>query len=679
MFEKAEAEYVFIPSFISNTPNEYTTNSHFCPYVQSYPSLIRTALNLHGLNTDKLIAPVVDLRWKEKKQIKELFENVGKRIGASQKEIKKAWADAWDSQNEFYDKCKAEGKIALKEIETEKKPAILIVGRPYNTFDAGINLGLVRKIAERGHTVIPIDFLDFDPSELGPEFESLFWTYPQRIVHAMKTLRHNPHVYPVYFTNFNCGPDSFIETYADFLTGDKPLLVLGLDEHDADAGYITRIEAFLDVVKNAPRITDFPDIKIPVESDDEFKKRTIWVPQMHTVAAILGTAIFRAAGYDMRPLPLETDESYEIGRQLTSGNECLPTVVTIGALVAKLREIDAQPGEHAFFMATAAGPCRFGQYKLKHRLILNELGFGDIPILSPAAGNSYQGLPEALRKQLWSIFVASDILMKVRCKVAPYEINKGETQKVLDEEVNRLAASFEKKGNIESELLKSLERIHNVPQTGGPRKPLVGIVGEIYVRCNSFANDQVIESIERYGGEAWLAPMSEWFLYTTYLQKWRAKEDLLGIVHRGQSLVKNKYVQAVEHDFYKKAKKYVGDRVEPDIKEVVDAGAKYLPVNFEGEAILTAGRTVKFIEDGASLVVNCAPFGCMPGTITSSIFQEVQKLTGVPVVSMFYDGEGDLNSLLGVYLAQVGDRNNICEGKDAQHDKKETIQGEAHR
>ena len=73
----------------------------------------------------------------------------------------------------------------------------------------------------------------------------------------------------------------------------------------------------------------------------------------------------------------------------------------------------------------------------------------------------------------------------------------------------------------------------------------------------------------------------------------------------------------------------------------------------EGEAILTVGRAIKFIEEGVSLVVNCAPFGCMPGTITSSLFQELQNQTGVPIVNMFYDGEGDLNNLLRVYLEQV--------------------------
>lgn len=661
-FEKTDADFVLIPHTISADPNQYTTNAYFCPYVQSYPSLVKTALDLHGIDSSRLLAPVFDKRWQEKRQTKELFDKVGLALGRTRKEVARAWSAALDSQREFELACLEEGRRALEEIESEDKPAIVVVGRPYNTCDTGINLGLARKIAERGHTVIPLDFLEFDPSELGEEFGNIFWNYPQRIIHAMKRLQGEPRIFPVYFTNFNCGPDSFIETYAEFLAGEKPMLILGLDEHDADAGYITRIEAFLDVIGNAGEIDSFPRIHVPPASEEEFMRRTIWVPNMHHVGAALGAAAMRNYGYDAHVLPLETDESFETGRRLTSGNECLPTVVTIGALVSKLREVDARPGEHAFFMATASGPCRFGQYALKHRIILNALGYDDVPILSPSALNSYQGLPEALRKKIWTLFVASDILMKLRCKIAPYEEVQGETVRVLDQEVERLAGVVERGGNFEREWLNSLERLARVPRSGPP-KPLVGIVGEIYVRCNAFTNDRVIAEVERYGGEAWLAPLSEWFLYTTYLQKWRAGEDLRGLVYRGQSLVKNRYIQGVEHDLYRKASKWVSDRVEPDIESVLEAGRVYLPLNFEGEAILTAGRTVRFIEDGASLVVNCAPFGCMPGTITSAIFQDVQNRTGVPVVSMFYDGEGDLNSILGVYLAQVGDGAEAVKGR----------------
>jgi len=53
----------------------------------------------------------------------------------------------------------------------------------------------------------------------------------------------------VYLTNFSCGPDSFLLSYAEEIMGNRPLLMLELDEHGADAGYMTRVEAFFDVLR----------------------------------------------------------------------------------------------------------------------------------------------------------------------------------------------------------------------------------------------------------------------------------------------------------------------------------------------------------------------------------------------------------------------------------------------
>lgn len=84
-----------------------------------------------------------------------------------------------------------------------------------------------------------------------------------------------------------------------------------------------------------------------------------------------------------------------------------------------------------------------------------------------------------------------------------------------------------------------------------------------------------------------------------------------------------------------------------------------MPINFEGEAIITLGRAIKFAEQGASMVVNCAPFGCMPGTLTSAIFQEIQDQIGVPMVTLFYDGEPGLNERLATYLARIEPRDKV--------------------
>ena len=156
--------------------------------------------------------------------------------------------------------------------------------------------------------------------------------------------------------------------------------------------------------------------------------------------------------------------------------------------------------------------------------------------------------------------------------------------------------------------------------------------------------------IERHGGEAWLCPISEWILYTALVQRIFDTEPGRSTPLRLLSSLKNLYLFSQEKSFYRAASPLLDDRHEPPIAQVLDEGAKYLPVRFEGEAILTIGRSVYFARQGAVLVVNCAPFGCMPGTLTTAVFGELERSLGTPVVNMFYDGQGQQNKRLQVYL-----------------------------
>jgi predicted nucleotide-binding protein (sugar kinase/HSP70/actin superfamily) len=87
--------------------------------------------------------------------------------------------------------------------------------------------------------------------------------------------------------------------------------------------------------------------------------------------------------------------------------------------------------------------------------------------------------------------------------------------------------------------------------------------------------------------------------------------------------------------------------------EILNEARNYLPLDFSGESVLTVGRTILFARQGAKMVINCAPFGCMPGTISTGIFGELQAKLGIPIVNQFYDGEGDLNKKIGTYLANI--------------------------
>ena len=115
----------------------------------------------------------------------------------------------------------------------------------------------------------------------------------------------------------------------------------------------------------------------------------------------------------------------------------------------------------------------------------------------------------------------------------------------------------------------------------------------------------------------------------------------------------NMYLHKTEQSYYKIAASVLHDRHEPTMKDIVVAGAEYLPIDFVGEAILTIGRAIHFARQGASMVVNAAPFGCMPGTLSSSILLEIKEKYKIPFVSLFYDGDIDVNDKVASLLKTI--------------------------
>ena len=135
------------------------------------------------------------------------------------------------------------------KLAVEGEIAFVIVSRPYNGNDPGLNLDLVKKIRELGITPLPVDFLDLNLSSISRDYPNIYWYQGQKILSSARKIEQTDNLYPIYLTNFACGPDSFISKYFDEEI-ERPYLELQIDEHSAEAGVITRLEAFLDSIRN---------------------------------------------------------------------------------------------------------------------------------------------------------------------------------------------------------------------------------------------------------------------------------------------------------------------------------------------------------------------------------------------------------------------------------------------
>lgn len=657
-----EVDAVFLPYMIADESVPGLGQTRYCPYCEAVPALLE-ASPANG-RPGRVAAPVIDLRLSDRDNARALVTALAPWAQLRRRNAEKALAAGRAVRRRREEAMRRAGAETLAELAASGRPGLVVVGRAYNVFDDGLNQEIPELIAAAGGAVIPMEALPFRPDLLTGDYRNVFWASGQRIMSALLQVAHTPNLYAVYLSSFGCGPDSFLLSFAEAVMTGKPFLSLELDDHGSSGGYRTRVEAFMDVVRGdlAAGSTRTAAARIPDETQDPelVRKLELCFPPMHPVGARLLAAGFRSGGYNAVTLPDCDAASFAEGRRRVRGSECLPAPLTLGSFLRHTRsrqENGGPPRGTALFMPTADGPCRFGQYRALFRLILDDGGMAQTPIFSPSSENAYHGLDDRVVRRVMEGIFAGDILFKLRCRIAPYQRTRGDAEELLEHWTRRLEQAIgQPRQRLGPLLAQAGDAFARVPVRTEPR-PLVGIVGEVFVRVTPHANAQLVETIEALGGEAWLAPVGEWVLYTAWVERYRLGRHRAGLGARLGSAVKYAYLSRMEHSMYRSAGPLLARRREPPVGAVVRKGARYVPPDFEGESIITMGRTVLFAREGVSLVVNCAPFGCMHGALTTALFEQAGEEIGVPVVNVFYDGFTD-NSVLAPFLHDAVARGN---------------------
>jgi predicted nucleotide-binding protein (sugar kinase/HSP70/actin superfamily) len=519
---------------------------------------------------------------------------------------------------------------------------MILIGRPYNALDPGMNLNLHRKLRQLGVLAMPMDFLPVDQVEDLDEIKPMYWRFGQKILGVAEHVRRDPRLYGVFITNFGCGPDSFIQHFFKDRMRGKPYLEIEIDEHSSDVGAITRLEAFLDSLKNV-KVEPAPARVSPFRYRvTGALKRKIYLPPM-TDQALALVAAFQACGGEAEALPDSDEETLELGRRLTSGKECYPLILTTGDLAKLVQRPDFQADKSAFFMPSANGPCRFGQYHRFHRMVLDDLGYPEMPVYSPEQSeNMYREVGMVggdFDRVAWNGIVAIDLLEKKLREVRPYERQAGESDKVYGHYLQKAYEAVRDRQDVAAVLREARGAFDDLALSKNGGKPVVGIVGEIYTRANKFSNENAVREIEALGGEVWMPPIGEWLLYVTH----SSRNDAWAARHFGrllQIIIKDRIQKKDEHRLEECFHGSIKNLKEPSIAETLEMAKDYLHPSFEGEAILSMGKSHDFVRQGAAGLVNIMPFTCMPGTVVNSLFKRFREdHDNIPFLNLAYDGQ----------------------------------------
>ncbi|MEA3297748.1 MAG: acyl-CoA dehydratase activase-related protein, partial [candidate division Zixibacteria bacterium] len=633
-----DVDYVFLPSLIRITEEteELGKGAYVCPWVQSVGSSIRTCFDFEKFGA-KLITSPVSFSY-DVADVKRKLKQLARDFDLSDRELGKATECGLRAYKSYKSALYTEGDNILKELQPDEK-VMVVISRPYNGYDPKLSLELPKKLRNLGFKAIPMDFLRLEDGE--NDFAYMYWRYGQRILSAAEYIRRHPNLFAVYLTSFACGPDSFITHFFRREMSGKPYVQLELDEHSADAGLITRCEAFADSLrfyKFQPPVTSF---NIACKDFHPFEK-SIYIPYMCDHAYALRAAMQRF-GLNAEVLDEPDDLTLDYGKKFTSGKECFPLIVTTGDMIKKIHSDGFDAEKTVFFMPGAGGPCRFGLYSEYQRIVLYELGYGDIPVFSPHSNNGYAdfGLEEtSFRKVAWRGLVFIDCLNKLLHSVRPYELNRGETEKLYFSLLARMDSAIVHDESLEQLAKEAAIAFTKVP-VSGEKYPLVGVVGEIYLRNNRFSNNFLIDKLEKLGLEVRLATFCEWPMYSSA----DFRRDSL-INHNWKDWLKanlQMYMQnRHEHKIINAFENHINLGHEYSVEEVLDLSSKYLTRDVKGEALLTIGKAIEMANEGTAGIVNAMPFNCMPGTIVSSLSRKIsQDLGTIPWLNISYEGLRD--------------------------------------
>jgi predicted CoA-substrate-specific enzyme activase len=227
-------DWLFIPNMINAETAYKNVNSHYCPWGQTIPFVVKSSSTFSKVS-EKIIHPPLHFRDGKEAVGKSLIKAL-KPLGENRKTVMDALEAAYKKSKTFQNELLAAGKSAIEILINTGEIGIVLIGRAYNVNDRGMTLDIGNKIRDYyGINVIPMDFLPLDSIDISDINSNMYWNYGRKIIAAAKIVGKHPNLHIIYLTNFKCGPDSYIKHYITKASG-KPFLTLQFD----------RCEAYLD-------------------------------------------------------------------------------------------------------------------------------------------------------------------------------------------------------------------------------------------------------------------------------------------------------------------------------------------------------------------------------------------------------------------------------------------------
>jgi predicted CoA-substrate-specific enzyme activase len=544
---------------------------------------------------------------------------------------------ALDAQERFGEERRALGQAALGSAFDR---AVVVIGRPYILHDRFCNLELAKYLDKVGLPAIPVDMLPIEEEDLDERWDSVPWQFGRSALRAVQLIQRDSRLFPVVVSSFGCGVDGFVLKHVEELLGDRPRLLLEFDEHRAEAGLVTRLEAFGDEIEDHLRSTDGDGAPKPTPGPDwgEVTGR-IFIPDLEELTHAFVGAL-KGAGHDAIALPRPTAETVARGEAYSSGRECHPYTVIGGQLVELIESGEVREGD-LFFSPSSAVPCLIRQYGDNYRLVQTRMGddklrIFDLPVPSI---DHFVGIDGGMC--FFEALAALELLMPLARRVRPYASDPEAPHERLAIAGVEIEQALANKDPIKPILAAASEEMLAMAVNGRPGDlPVVGITGDLYTRFHAAGNAGLFDTLERLGNEVWISP---YFAASTQLSD---RHEAPHFLARGnlKRAAWRKFSETAASALYRAMVRAMPEEAarlvaEPSAEEILELARPYCGPLSSWLVVLAVGKLIDFLRRGASGAITAAGVNCMVGAAIAGQLSAIrQDLENAPMIGLVYGG-----------------------------------------
>ena len=626
---------IFYPWVVyERAEDEKAKNSFNCPIVSGYSDVLKSSIRPEEKYGVPLDAPTISFRDEE--LLRSSLVEYMKGLNISEPTVQAAVTQAIEAQKEYLEALERRDLEVLEQAKKDGRMVILLAARPYH-IDPLIQHKIADAIAAMGIDVVTENIATHEGQGVYGEINALCqWAFPNRIFKAAHFVGNSDYkdLHMVQLTSFGCGPDAFILDEVRGILGryGKNLTVLKIDDVNNIGSLRLRVRSLVESTKGSDQGTKYQVQKSgklwttkPFEMED--KERVILAPYFAEGYNEFLPTIFGLAGYKLVPLPMGTQADAEEGLRSANNDICYPATIVVGSLLRALKSGKYDLNKTAVAITQTGGQCRASNY---YSLIKNALvaaGMSQVPVISVAIGpdqkNAQPGFTikwsALIRPTLEALYFA-DALAKLYYPAAPREKEQGSARKLYDhylEAVQPLLAKRNYRGmrRMMAEAVEAFDAICDHSK----KVPQVGVVGEIYVKYNSFSNKEVMNWLIAHGVEV-IPPAITGFFSTSIpnayiFQNQHIRRDGL---KPWQARILNRVLRHYAHVYDRICAPYPYYRPFSDIMDVWQASRKVINSAADfGEGWFLPGEICELAESGVKKVVSLQPFGCIANHIIS--------------------------------------------------------------